>query len=72
MSEAAIEDAVAVELENLADQFELDGREADDRVRDHMDAENQIGAAIATTTGEIYEAVAERLRERATELRGAR
>lgn len=64
MSEAASE------LEALADQFELDGREADDRVRDHMDAGNQIGATIATTTGEIYEAAAERLRERAIELRG--
>lgn len=62
---------VAAALDRWAAQFALESREADDRVQDHVKAGNQTGANVAVVTSEIYESVGERLREHATELRGA-
>lgn len=67
---AALPLAVAAYLETLADEYELNAREADDRVRDHINVDNRTGAAIATVTSEINDAVADHLRECALELRG--
>ena len=65
---AAAPAIVASELRRLAEQFDLDGRVAGDRVSDHVIAGNGTGATIATVTSEIYETVAEHLRARADEL----